>query len=374
MRRAPPGAKRRRVDTNVENSTSRDRDEMEAARWLLRLGDDSWSDADQMALDRWLDAAPGHRVSFIRLEAIWTEANRLRSLGAGLPRGQVPPRGAIRRSPFFSLRRAEADSDAAIREVASPPKRRVRAFAVAASALLAFAAGMVVYHASVVSPETTYTTSIGGLSTVPLPDGSVITLNTDSAIQVRFTGRERLIWLVRGEAFFEVARDPARPFAVYAHDRRVVALGTKFSVRLDAEEVHVAVTEGKVGVQQRPIPFLPESLRPQKSAASVLIAGTVANVRERAVRTQSAAIEKIEQGLSWRVGYIVLDRTPLAAAVDEFNRYNTRQLEIADPALRAMEIEGKFRSNNLDGFVRLLEQGFPVAVTERDGRIVLRRK
>jgi transmembrane sensor len=236
----------------------------------------------------------------------------------------------------------------------------VKSFAIAAGIVLAIAAGLAIYR---FEPGQRYSTSVGGLSTVPTADGSLIILNTDSQIEVRFTTRERRIELKKGEAFFEVAKDPARPFTVYANRQRVVAVGTKFSVRLDPGTIHVAVTEGTVRLEDH------------AGANDGWVAGTVADIENSHISVKRRPIPEIEQALSWRAGYIVLDGTPLAEAVAEFNRYNTRQLMIGDSSLAALKVEGNFRANNLDGFVRLLEQGFEVEAGEAgEGRIVLSQK
>ena len=93
-----------------------------------------------------------------------------------------------------------------------------------------------------------YATELGGHATVPLADGSKIELNTDTKLRAALAEEQRTVWLDRGEAYFEVSKDPNRPFVVMAGDRKVTVLGTKFSVRRDGDRVSVAVAEGKVRV------------------------------------------------------------------------------------------------------------------------------
>ncbi|HEY0799794.1 MAG TPA: FecR domain-containing protein, partial [Steroidobacteraceae bacterium] len=245
---------------------------------------------------------------------------------------------------------------------------RASSLRLAAGVLLAVAAGVTI-SMGLVGRGSSFSTSVGGLSIIPTQDGSVVTLNTDSKIEVRFTAQERRIELDKGEAFFEVAKDPSKPFVVYAGKQRVVAVGTKFSVRLNSDTVHVAVTEGKVRLESRP-----SILDDRAGASDGLTAGTVADVKNSRISVEQRPIPEIEQALSWRAGYIGLNGTPLADAIAEFNRYNTRQLLIGDLSLATLKVEGNFRSNNLDGFIRLLEQGFEVKTEEsEDGRIVLKR-
>ncbi len=358
----------------MQSNPTREETEIAAATWVLRRNDPAWSDKDDVELDQWLAASPGHRVSFIRLESTWTDTDRLKSIGAGLPKGQTPPRGAIEQSPFFKIKQTETETIVAVAEaaplVAQALRTRAGPFVVAAGLLLAVAGGVTI-SMSLAGRGSSFSTSVGGLSIIPTQDGSVVTLNTDSKIEVRFTAQERHIELDKGEAFFEVAKDPAKPFVVYAGKQRVVAVGTKFSVRLNSDTVHVAVTEGKVRLESNPsISILDE----RAGAGDSLVAGTVADVKNSRISVEQRSIPEIEQTLSWRTGYIALNGTPLADAIAEFNRYNTRQLLIGDASLAALKVEGNFRSNNLDGFIRLLEQGFEVNAGEsEDGRIVLKR-
>src|SRR5262249_37280059 len=125
---------------------------------------------------------------------------------------------------------------------------RVWPFAIAASVLLAIGVALFVSRDSIFATNR-YSTVVGGLPTIPPADGSKVPSNTDSQVRLAITDRERAIELTHGEAFFEVARDPSRPFVVTAGSKRVIAVGTQFSVRRDGEDVQVAVAEGLVRVE-----------------------------------------------------------------------------------------------------------------------------
>jgi len=98
---------------------------------------------------------------------------------------------------------------------------------------------------------TRYSTPVGEIASVPMRDGSKVTLNTDSQIRVTLTDSERRVDLKYGEAFFEVSKDPKRPFVVNAGGKRVIAVGTQFSVRRDANDIQVVVTEGRFASKTR---------------------------------------------------------------------------------------------------------------------------
>ncbi len=220
-------------------------------------------------------------------------------------------------------------------------------------------------------------------TSVPLSDGSKVTLNTDSEIRVAVTQQERKVALDHGEAFFEVVPDPARPFVVTVGEKRVIVLGTKFSVFREGDDIRVVVTEGRVSLSSFE-PGIPGSAGSKPTngvggrtgpdtGAMVLRAGSIAKTKGASLTIQSS-LKEAEELLSWRSGYVVFHETALADAVAEFNRYNTRKLVIEDPALAGLSISGNFRSTNVDSFVELLEDAFPVTVEQRGKRINVSRK
>jgi transmembrane sensor len=347
--------------------------EKAAAAWLLKRESPQWSATDEAALEQWLQASTSHRVSFIRLRSVWQEAGRLKVVSGAFPAGHVPPRGAIGRAPFFAMKRRSAPADDAARHSSGAgasdcgeraPPRRIRYYALAGSIVIAVAAFTLVALNMWPMSQTSYSTAVGGLATVPIDDGSKITLNTASEIQLELSDRERRVKLVRGEAFFDVAKDPARPFVVYANDKLVIAVGTQFAVRMKPEGLQVIVAEGRVRVDKTTVIGRAEPL-------AELVAGNVAMADRNMVRVQVQPIAEVEQALSWRAGYVVLSKTSLDAAVAEFNRYNRRQLVIEDPALAEIQVGGNFKADNIDGFVRLLEEGFHIRAEEHNDRIVL---
>src|SRR5258707_4032605 len=121
--------------------------------------------------------------------------------------------------------------------------------AAAALLIVGTAAGAAWYFST--DHTSSYRTQIGALATVPLSDGSKVTLNTDSQIHVELNPTMRRVKLDQGEAFFEVSKDGARPFVVEIADKRVIAVGTQFSVVRDNNDIRVFVTEGRVWIDRR---------------------------------------------------------------------------------------------------------------------------
>lgn len=338
--------------------------EEHAAEWLARRDSDTWSEIDQAELSAWLAASTAHMVEFLRLEAAWDEASRLKAMGSGVQPGMIPGLRQWRTSPFFKhapqaaspAHLAAADADSTSPPSIKPRARRLLAYSLAASLVLAMSA--LVWHQDLFD-QSRYSTPVGGIASLPMADGSKITLSSNSQVRIAITSEQRRVELETGEAFFEVAKDRARPFVVDAGDRRIVAVGTKFSVRKDRDDVRVIVTEGTVRIERA------------ATKDVLMAAGTVARARTEAIIVQNKPTPELEEALSWRFGYVVFHETPLAEAVAEFNRYNNRRIIIEDPALATIPVSGNFRATNVDAFVRLLRDGFSIRARDHGDEVVL---
>jgi len=232
----------------------------------------------------------------------------------------------------------------------------------------------------------TATTQIGALRRIDLPDGSVILINTDSAVSVHYTGAERRVQLTRGEASFTVAKNRARPFFVEASSVIVRAVGTAFNVRLRTEAVDVVVTQGRVQVRKpERIPLVgaspsgggsalagdPASGSPFVTAGekiTIPLGHQSASIPESST-TVTLSPREIEQALAWRDDRLKFEAVPLSEIVAEFNRYNRHQLVITDPDLAKQKFGGTFRPDGYNTLVHLLEQSFDV-VADRHGDII----
>lgn len=362
---------------------NREHAEAAAAEWIARRERDDWSDANEAELNAWISASMDNHVAWLRLHAAWEQTQRLKSLLTTTAPGSIPRPEEIC-LPFFDAVPGQAPADTDVGAVAAPPAGSKRRHA---SRYLALAASLLIAIGSAVSWQLLrtpgYHTGVGALQSVPLPDGSRVTLNTNTSLRVEDVPTERRVNLERGEAFFEVAKDPKRPFVVNAGSRRVVAVGTQFSVRREGDEVRVLVTKGTVrlesaegAVSVEPGSATPESPQSPKSGPSrpgemLLRAGTIARADGDAILVREKPVAEVEQLLSWRSGYLVFDKTPLADAVAEFNRYNTRQVVIEDPRVAAVPVGGSFRATNVDAFVRLIAGDLSITATDEGNRIVL---
>jgi transmembrane sensor len=352
----------------------------------------NWSAEDDACLAQWLNASTANRVAFLRQEAAWEHALRLRALRGHTPPGSVPSPDDWRLSPFVSDGVADPHSHEEGQKSLEAetndgrtvqPRRRFFRGALAASVVLAVA-GALTWYISTTGPY--YHTPVGGIASVPMSDGSKVTLNTESAIRLAVSETERRVQLEHGEAFFEVAKDPDRPFVVSAGNKRVVAVGTKFSVRRDGNDLRVFVTEGKVRFEDDSLVASPAMPSSQKAGpipdsgtvkhrddgnAMLLAAGAIARAGDSGVIVQEKSLPEVEDYLSWRSGYLTFRDIPLADAIAEFNRYNERKIVIRDPTVAAIRFSGKVRPTSFEGFVRLLEDAFPIRAEHVEGQIVL---
>jgi len=340
--------------------------ERTAAAWLARRDAGHWSAADQQALDAWLDAATAHRIAFLRLEAAWQQSDRLKALGAGIPAGTMPPRHRWRHTVETPAEPRRAGSQATPRP-AHHRFRHLAGWTMAATGLLIAIAGWH-WHAHEVVETISYQTPVGRLQEVPLADGSVATLSSNSRIVVSLSRGERHVELQRGEAFFAVAKDAGRPFVVDTRGRRVIAVGTRFAVRRDDDATRVVVTEGLVRLESDSPPG------GHRQPTTLLPAGSRALATDTGVTVTAGSVQQAEAFLDWRNGFVSFHDTPLAEAVAEFNRYNNRQIVLGDNRVGSLRVGGNFHWSNTAAFVRLLEQGFPVTASEQGNRIVLRHR
>lgn len=208
----------------------------------------------------------------------------------------------------------------------------------------------------------TYRTRLGERMSVTLADGSVVHLNTQSIVQVGYTKTERRLTLVGGQALFEVAKAPQRPFIVTAQNRTVTALGTQFDVRLDQSRLQIALVEGTVIVRNSPSP---------NAAATKLKPNDV--MRFAGNQVSLTHFSSLRSLISWKDGLILFESTPLTEAVEELNRYTPHPILIGDAKAGAIKVSGSFPTGKTANFLEAVQLLFPVkAMKDKDDNIVLR--
>lgn len=340
----------------------------EASAWFARQRVSPLTEADAAEFAGWLKADPANTAAWSEFERLW---------------GRVE---AVRDDPKILAIREEARRRAA-RRVGARSGGRFAA-ALAASVVLGAAiwwglkeraigpdAMPMLAHASLTTPTAPAlireaSTQIGERALLVLADGSKVTLNTDSAVRADYTGRERRLTLLRGEAFFDVAKNPTRPFIVTAGSRQVIAVGTAFNVRLQDQQVRVTLVEGTVRIVPTAIPSAIANSEKQPEPVVTLEAGS-------ALVTGADGIDRVEsldtaRATSWRSGKLVFEGDRLADVVAEMNRYSREKLEIADPALRDRKVSGVFEPTEGQAFAKALEAyGIARTIQQTDTKIVL---
>jgi transmembrane sensor len=210
-----------------------------------------------------------------------------------------------------------------------------------------------------------------------LPDGSVVELKDDAQISVDFSGPLRAVFLSRGTAYFQVAKDPNRPFVVSAGGLAVRAVGTAFVVELEPNEMKVLVAEGKVRVDPAPEAAAPPATLPEPLAALGAVSTVAFPLAPGAAAAPTAprALARVElqQRLGWRTPKLEFTRTPLRDVVAQMNQHNSRQFILADESVGDVRVSGVLRADKMDTLADTLQTDFGLETERRDDTIVVRR-
>ena len=215
-----------------------------------------------------------------------------------------------------------------------------------------------------------FETRHGEQQTHRLADNSILHLNTDTAVTVRYGDNERLVVLTSGEAEFEVAHAPERPFRVFAGRAEIVDLGTKFNVRLKDESTLVTVAEGRIAVG---LSASVESGSPNPGYTRQLVqvnAGQQLTVADEEWPATPVTVDA-QRTTAWLHRQIMFENEPLERVASEFNRYAQKPIEIATPALRNLKVSGVFATDNTSAFIAFLRslKGVHVEVTATQIRV-----
>jgi transmembrane sensor len=221
-----------------------------------------------------------------------------------------------------------------------------------------------------------YATGVGEQRSVALEDGSIVTLNTSSEIEVDFTGRQRRVRLVEGEALFEVAHDIRRPFDVSDGNATVRAVGTEFNVDRRRTQTTVTVVEGRVAVipPTNASDHITGSALAYVPAGSTLLAATEQLVIANGHIGAPARVANVEPVLAWTHRQLVFNRRPIGEVAAEFNRYNRRRIEIADPTLAEEPVSGVFQANDPQSFLTFLTHMPGVRIETAGSSVVVNKR
>ncbi len=324
-----------------------------AAEWLLRqsAGVDLAADPGFSA---WLDASPGHRAAWEKADRLWRGFDEEPDLLLS----------AMRQVALAA--RAHPGED---EETEMPPERHGRSpgiWAAAAAAILAVGIGGAWQRGwlstPVAAPEIAgarFASPPGRGATIRLADGSRVTLDSDSAGTARLSARRREVALVRGQAYFEVAHDAARPFTVSAAGSSITDIGTEFDILIKPDGMRVLLIKGKVAVTDKDVRV---TLQPGQGYDSAPSTRGLLHVGD------------VTQPLAWRTGYLEFHGETIGEAVAEMNRHARRRIVIADPSIARLPVTGRFEAGATDRFAHALAEIYRLKVIGRpDGSIELRR-
>jgi transmembrane sensor len=313
----------------------------EAAAWTWRLDSEAISAADQQAFELWLRQDPRHRRAVEELSKAWEALDGLAEAkrGDNVAAFTVPAKVAsTRRWPSWGI-------------------------AVAATIAMVVAGAAWLQKGS---ESQTLATAVGQHRNVTLADGSVVTLNTNTIVETDLTRGVRQIYLRKGEAHFKVAHDRSRPFLVHAGDAVVRAVGTEFEVHLRTDQhVQVVVNEGRVEVQAAgpALPSVPGArIKPASMTVRALSAGEQLSTATGDYAIVPVSSEQLSSELAWRDGAIVFDEALLSEAVSEIERYTDARIVVSDSRVAALRVGGRFRTDDLQGFLDGLQAALPVTI------------
>lgn len=331
--------------------------EKTAADWVFRL-DAGLTPEEEAEFKVWEASDPSHAAAIVRHKRAWSVLDHPRNSGQA----------------DYLLRK--------LSQRASHRRRQRVGVAVAMIALLFTAGAFWRMH----RPAVVDTPAAHAVLVVPekqiLPDGSVVELKSGAEVVVDFAGSFRRVVLKAGEAHFRVAKNKDRPFVVIAGNVEFRAVGTAFSVQLDAWQVELLVTEGRVAVEKpsedRPIgPLSASSAGPATIGTVAAGQRLVVELAPKSPAQGSVPIavpsNEIADRLAWLAPRLEFTDTPLAQAVALMNQRNRVQLIIEGASLKRLEVSGLFRADRTEAFVRLLEANFGVKAESSGDTIVLRR-
>lgn len=295
----------------------------QAAHWIMRLECGGLSEGEQAALASWIGSSAEHRQVFEEYRAISSLLDAHVEVHLG----------------------AAAEAARRARTVARKWRRGIAAVAAAAA--------LVVAIVRVSQRPHEFSTGAAERHRFVLEDGSSVELNARSAVAAQFHRGERRIQLTRGEALFEVAKDPQRPFIVETNVGSVRALGTAFDVRsVGSERVEVTVLTGTVHIAHEG----------DRAGGQTATSDQQASITREGVSVRTLPEGGASDAIAWRDGQVVFDETPLSEVFERFGAYHRRDI-IVESSAAGLRLGGRYSLTDLDGILDAIQRLLPVRVT-----------
>lgn len=319
----------------------------EAGSWLVKIDQAPLTPDEINEFQQWLKKSDYHRVYIEKLAKNWDSMSVLSQLSQLFPISHVEP-PTSKPSAFSTLFKL--------------PTWLMVSF----SACLLFV--VITLNMRVQTSE--YSTAIGEQANITLSDGSNVLLNTDSLIEVDFSGDRRIINLIRGEVNFDVAKNPNRPLVVYAGSGMIWAIGTMFNVHFTDNEVNVLVTEGTVKVYADAATNsnstdvnvdLTFSANDPISKHEILATAGQTVTYDEVIKKQGKLQQvEFDKKLAWHSGYLSFNGESLEEALKEISRYTDKEFIIVDDSLKTIQVGGHFKTNDIDNLLATIGKGFDI--------------
>lgn len=338
-----------------------------ALHWLMEIDRGALSPKRKAELIAWIESAPAHKVSFLAHAKLWDELDVLSELSNIIPFEQQQT--SQQKSPKYYL------------------------YAASVIFVVAFAMLFVRFNlqptalgvpASQIAFKQSYQTNTGELKTIQLPDGSALTLNTNSRVTAQFDQNYRNVSLEYGELHIQVAHDHEKPLNILVNDKMIQAVGTSFNVQyLSDKAIQLIVSDGKVMLANSTL--LNDKVNFAKltkplNQTLMLKAGQKVSINAtRTINSLKSAVEdvsnKLDLSLSWLTGSLTFAGEPLEQVIAQVNRYLTHPIHLANDDVRSVRVIGRFEQGKLDNFLTDLQRNFNVHLSHNaQGEIILSKK
>jgi len=317
----------------------------QASAWFLRLRSEQ-ADADVIAaFHSWLAEDLTHETAYMQVQALWD----------GLDDHAATPEVInLRQAALLRARKAQKG------HVWSAYGRKLAAAAAMAALVLAGIPAVLYVQSQRDVPA--YETALGEARVIVLPDHSKVSLDAQTRINVSYTSGKRSIELLEGQAFFDVAKNPSRPFEVIARGQKVLALGTAFNVNMEATRLSVTLVEGQVAVSGEKyggVSMKGERKTYRLSPGQKLVIDADGSI-------QFLDKVNLDNVTAWRQGKLIFEGELLADAIAQMNRHSRTTISIRDPQISALSVSGVFNAGDTAAFVQALELYFSVRAERRD--------
>lgn len=351
---------------------------LQASSWVAKI-DKGLSERSQQQLDEWLHESPAHGEALIKYASMWDMLDLLEPIAKILP---------------IDSFEEELLAETEVHKV-QPRSFGMKAFAgrsgyaIAATFVVCFLTVTFLFSVVQLQSQSNKTnlsasamndsaavaqnvtqqfkTSVGENKSFILTDGSELTLNTDTEVSVEFTEQFRKVVLLKGEVYFDIAKNPSRPFIAITSDSHVTAVGTAFNIELDTYVgTEVLVTEGRVKVDN----FSKENLSNSLESLEVYLSkGQKALIQQQQAKVSH--YDEFESALAWREGMVVFSGETLEQVVREIDRYTPLSFKVIDDEIMDIQVGGFFQTGDMEQLLLILEQNFGISSQQQGMQILL---